>query len=202
MNNSATRFLAQLKGLDIRSLEPLQRVLLVTDGTLTEILEAAFLERIQLVKVLHQVVSPASSHEYLERKDDEAVIQRRVLLRGERSHRNYVYAESLIAIDRLEPAFRQDLVESNVPLGRLWLEHKLETYKEMIQVRSQNAGELSRYFECSDAALLLIRTYRVFSAGKPVMIISEHFPASYSNAVPQSNSARQLPPSHSRSDIQ
>ena len=97
--DSATDLLAKLKGLDISSLEPLQRVLLVTDGTLTEILEAAFLERIQLVKVLQQVVS---SHECLEWEDNEPVIERGVLLRGERSRRNYVYAKSLIAIDRLQ----------------------------------------------------------------------------------------------------
>jgi len=189
VNHSATSLLAQLKGLDIRSLEPLQRVLLVTDGTLTEILEAAFLERIQLVKVLQQVVSPVSSHECLEWKDGEAVLERRVLLRGERSRKNYVYAESLIGIDRLGPGFRQGLVESNMPLGRLLLEHQLETYKEMIQVRSQSAGELSLYFECSETALLLIRSYRVVSGGKPVMIITEHFPATFPNSVPQSNSA-------------
>jgi len=185
MNHCATELLAKLKGLDIRSLEPLQRVLLVTDGTLTEILEAAFLERIQLVKVLQQVVPTTSSHAWLDWKDDEAVLERRVLLRGERNRRNYVYAESLIAIDRLEPAFRQGLVESNLPLGRLWLVHKLETYKEMIEVRSQSAGELSSYFECSHTALLLIRRYRVFSARKPVMIITEHFPASFQNATPE-----------------
>ena len=172
-NDSATDLLAKLKGLDISSLEPLQRVLLVTDGTLTEILEAAFLERIQLVKVLQQVVS---SHECLEWEDNEPVIERGVLLRGERSRRNYVYAKSLIAIDRLQPAFRQDLLEANIPLGRLWLEHKLETYKEIIDVRSQSVGKLSCYFECLDAAVLLIRSYRVFCARQLTMIITEHFP--------------------------
>jgi len=177
-NDSATDLLAKLKGLDISSLELLQRVLLVTDGTLTEMLEAAFLERIQLVKVLQQVVS---SHECLEWEDNEPVIERGVLLRGERSRRNYVYAKSLIAIDRLQPAFRQDLLELNIPLGRLWLEHKLETYKEIVYVRSQSVGKLSCYFECSDAAVLLIRSYRVFSARQLIMIITEHFPAGFPN---------------------
>lgn len=177
-NDSATELLAKLKGLDISSLELLQRVLLVTDGTLTDILEAAFLERIQLVKVLQQVVS---SHECLEWEDNEPIIERGVLLRGERSRRNYVYAKSLIAVDRLQPAFRKDLLESNIPLGRLWLEHKLETYKEIVYVRSQSVGKLSCYFECSDAALLLIRSYRVFSARQLMMIITEHFPADFPN---------------------
>ena len=47
-------------------------------------------------------------------------------LRGSRSGTNHVYAESLIAADRLGPAFRRGLVESDVPLGRLWIEQKLE----------------------------------------------------------------------------
>ena len=50
-NMSAIDILARLNGFDVKSLDPLQRVLLVTDGTLTEILEANFFERIRLVKV-------------------------------------------------------------------------------------------------------------------------------------------------------
>ena len=83
VHHSGADLLGQLKGLDISSLEPLQRALLVTNGTLTEILEAVFLQRLGVVKVVQQVISPTSSHEDLEWKDDEVAVDRRVLLRGE-----------------------------------------------------------------------------------------------------------------------
>src|SRR5271157_1888940 len=182
---SAIDILARLDGLEISSLDPLQRVLLVTDGTLTEILEATFLERIQLIKVAQQVTHANASHAQLDPDPDhkETVIERKVLLRGEASGRNYAYAESLIAVDRLGPTFRNELLESNTPLGRLWLQYKLETFKELQSVRCQSANQFSCYFECAAASSLLVRTYRVFSGGRSLMIITEHFPTKYSPSV-------------------
>jgi chorismate-pyruvate lyase len=181
VNMSAIDILTKLNGFDVNSLEPLQRVLLVTDGTLTEILEANFFERIRLVKVSQRVVpATAASHALLDPTSGESLIERRILLQGEESHRNYAYAESLIAVDRLAPSFRDALLNSATPLGRLWLEHKLETFKELQEVRSQRADGLRQHFECTEAAPLLVRTYRVFSAAKPVMVITEYFPATYS----------------------
>lgn len=166
----------------MNSLGALQRVLLVTDGTLTEILEAHFFDRIRLVKVSQRLTSANASHSLIDPHPGEALIERKILLQGERSHRNYAYAESLIAVDRLDPSFRDGLLNSDTPLGRLWLEHKLETFKELQQVRSQSADGLCEYFNCVAATSLLVRTYRVFSAGKPVMVITEYFPTAYSRS--------------------
>ena len=179
---SAIDILARLNGFDVNSLDPLQRVLLVTDGTLTEILEANFFERIRLVKVSQRVIAATAAHTLLDPNPGEVLIERKILLQGEASHRNYAYAESLIAVDRLGLSFRDALLESDTPLGRLWLEHKLETFKELNKVRSERADGLCQYFECADSAPLLVRTYRVFSASRPVMVITEHFPAAYTNS--------------------
>ena len=179
---SAIDILAKLNGFDMNSLEPLQRILLVTDGTLTEILEANFFERIRLVKVAQQIIAATPTHELLDPNPGESLIERRILLQGEQSHRNYAYAESLIAVDRLGPVFRDALLNSYTPLGRLWLEHKLETFKELQEVRSQPADGLRGYFECAAITPLLVRTYRVFSAAKPVMVITEYFPTKYSQS--------------------
>lgn len=180
---SAIDILASLNGFDVNSLEPLQRVLLVTDGTLTEILEASFFERIRLVKVSQRVIAATVSHALLEPNPEEVVIERKILLQGERSLRNYAYAESLIAVDRLGTLFRDALLNSDTPLGRLWLEHKLETFKELQEVRCLSANGFSGYFECVETAPLLVRTYRVFSASRPVMVITEYFPAAYSHSM-------------------
>jgi len=180
---SAIDVLASLNGFDVNWLEPLQRVLLVTDGTLTEILEANFFERIRLVKISQNVISATASHGLLDPNPGEVLIERKILLQGEGSHRNYAYAESLIAVDRLDPSFRNELLDSDTPLGRLWLEHRLETFKELHEVRCQRANALCQYFECDDATPLLVRTYRVFSGSRPVMIITEHFPTAYSQNV-------------------
>lgn len=176
---SAIDIFNKLDGVSLSDMDPLQRVLLVTDGTVTEILEATFLERIQLIKVSEQLIPAIASHVQVGFDQGEALLERQILLRGSESKRNYAYAESLIAVDRLGPAFRDELVKSNTPLGRLWLDHRLETFKELLEVRCRTAGNLSHYFECSDSFQLLGRTYRVFSGKRAVMVITEYFPTRY-----------------------
>jgi chorismate-pyruvate lyase len=176
---SALDIFEKLRDVDVGALEPLQRIFLITDGTLTEILEAAFFERIQLIK-LEQNIAPASAlPDAGDFEGVERLLRRKILLRGAASGRNYAYAESLIAVDQLGPTFRDELLGSSTPLGRLWLEHKLETFKELREIRAQPAGALAAHFGCQAAAALLMRRYRVFSAAKPVMTIAEWFPLSY-----------------------
>jgi len=176
---TAIHVLAGMKGIDIHALDPLQRVLLVTDGTLTEVLEAAYLERIHLVKLSQRMVAPAAFHKLLIPNSGESFVERRILLRGSESARSYVYAESVIAADRLGPEFRQNLMESNIPLGRLWLSKKLETYKELLDTGSHLSPQISGHLDCAGDTLLLHRTYRVFSGRQPVMLVREHFPARF-----------------------
>jgi chorismate-pyruvate lyase len=171
--------LSKLRELDLASIDTLQRVLLVTDGTLTEILEAWGLERIVLIKLAHEVLRSSTRHDLLQVEAGDLIVDRKILLCGEKTHINYVYAESLIAVDRLDPQFRDDLLYSDVPLGRLWLTHRLETLKEMLAIRRQPAGSLSDYFKLRPDDSVFVRTYGVFSGGRPLMLITEHFPSTY-----------------------
>jgi chorismate-pyruvate lyase len=182
--------LLRLRALDLESIDVLQRVLLITDGTLTEILEAWRLERILLVKLGYQALRDADTDELLAVNNGDRVLERRILLSGEKSHINYVYAESLIAVDRLGSKFKNDLQHSNIPLGQLWLNHRLETLKEMVAIRRKAAGELSEYFNIPPEASIFVRRYRVFSGAAPVMLITEHFPSAYADATAEPADAK------------
>ena len=172
------RILRLLKELDVSALDPVQRVLLVTDGTLTEILEAIFLEPVELVKIGQKNVPVDASHAALDPEAGETIIERKIVLRGGQSGTQYVYAESVIAADRLSPAFRKGLLESDLPVGRLWIEHKLETFKEFLEVRFGADADLPADFTC-DRSSVFVRKYRVFSGGRPIMLITEHFPGTF-----------------------
>jgi chorismate-pyruvate lyase len=164
-----------LSGVDLRSLAPIQRVLLATDGTLTDTLEVVVLEPIRLVKIGQRVLPPGRSHNRLQLGPEERVLERRIILQGARSGARYVYAESAIAIDRLEATLTRDLFESDLPIGRLWSEHRLETYKELLEVWcGRRQPNLPAEFGASRLPLAG-RTYRVFAAGRPVMVITEQF---------------------------
>jgi chorismate-pyruvate lyase len=173
---SALDILAKLGGPGANCLTQLQRILVITDGTLTEILEAAALERIRLVKISQETVSSTTFDLHFTPAPGEVFLERNILLQGSKSNKNYVYAKSVIAVNRLPRSFDDELVHSDTPLGQLWLEHRLETFKELLETRFERAGELSKHFHCDASSTLLARTYRVSSGAMPVMVISESFP--------------------------
>jgi chorismate-pyruvate lyase len=177
---SAIDLFEGLKGIDVARLTPLQRILLVTDGTLTEILEAHLLERIELVKVSERTLTFDGCTVPIAVEPDETVLERKINLRGARSGAKYVYAESLILVDRLEPSFQRDLLETNIPLGRLWRHQRLETYKQLASIDCRPARELSIHLDCAEDSPILARAYDVFSSRRPIMRISEFFCAAAS----------------------
>lgn len=161
---------------DLSTVEGFSRALLVSDGTVTNLLEAYVGEPIELVP-LEQVVTRGSGRfAFLEPADEEAMALRSILLRGSRSKRNYLYAESQIALDRLSDEFRKDLVAGKLPIGRIWAQRRLETYKEMLEMGRRAAKELDRFFRVEADESVLFRTYRVFAERQPIMVITEVFP--------------------------
>ena len=172
-------FLSQFGDFDASALEPLQRILLISDGTLTDTLEAAFLESIGLRKLLiTNGPSPVALPE-LELAAGEPLMQRTILLYGETTGRTYVRAESQLALQRLPPRFQEELVDSNMPMGRLWSAHRLETWKELLMVARHEMGGMAVDFGTKPEAQCLARRYRVISGGRPLMLIAEHFPLRY-----------------------
>ena len=172
-------FLAQSRDFDARAYDMLQRVLLVCDGTLTDTLQAAFLEPIALRKLAIETTHAARAISELDVAAGAPLMERKILLCGETSGRVYVYAESLLVLDRLPARFREELVESGMPMGRLWSEHKLETWKELLSVGRHPMRELAVHFRAAPESECLVRRYRVISDGRPLMVITEHFPATY-----------------------
>ena len=160
-------------------LSTFQRIVLTTDGTLTEILEAYLFEKIRVVKLSEGLVSITQNILPLEVKQGNEVIERKILLQGKISRKNFIYAESILVTERLEEKFKDELLHSKTPLGRLWLEHKFETFKEIVDTAEESANKLSAYFPIKPEDKILSRTYRVFSRGQPIVIITEKFPASY-----------------------
>ncbi len=165
--------------IDPSKLSTFQRILLTTDGTLTEILEAYLLEKIQVVKLSEGLVSITRDLPQLELKRGSEVIERKILLQGKISRKNFIYAESILIPDRLDDNFKNELLKSKTPLGRLWLEHKIETFKEIVDSSKELAANLSAYFPINNEDSMLSRSYRVFSKRQAIMMITEKFPESY-----------------------
>ena len=172
------------KSLNISHIEPsslstFQRILLTTDGTVTDMLEAYFFEQIQLVKLSEKFTKLSNNIPKMDLYKGTEVIERKILLQGKISLKNYIYAESFVVLDRLNEKFRDELLKTKTPIGKIWLEQKVETFKEIIDTGKETANDLSEYFNIEATAHLLFRTYCVRSNSKPTIMITEKFPESY-----------------------
>ena len=82
--------------IDPSKLSTFQRIVLTTDGTLTEILEAYLFEKIRVVKLSEGIVSVNQDILPLKVQQRSEVIKRKILLQGKISRKNFIYAESVL----------------------------------------------------------------------------------------------------------
>jgi len=165
-------------GIDLAALSPLQQILLTTDGTVTEILEAYAGEAMQVVKLEQAVLEDAEPVAWLDAEHGGEILKRHILLQGSDSRRNFLYAESRIAVAHLDERVRRGLMESDKPIGLLLLEFRIETFKEILDCGRRSAGALAGHFTVDPEQALVFRTYRMISGGRPLMLITEMFPDS------------------------
>lgn len=162
--------------LDLSGLSPFQRILLTTDGTVTEILEAQLWEPIRLIKLFQEKRNAERAIPYLQITPGTEIIIRKILLQGESTLSNYIYAETIIVPENLDQHLQDGLLSTNKPLGRLMIEAKTETFREILTCKTEAAEELGKYFDRQANAILISRTYRIFSNQMPIMLITEKFP--------------------------
>lgn len=142
------------------------RVLLVTDGTVTHMLRAHFREPVEVRVEAHEFVvtedAKPTNHQWLETPDGGDILIRDVVLVGETSGRLFARARSWIALDRLTPEMREDIIAMRRSIGNVLLAHFSENRRELLWHGLTQEKTLER-------------TYRVIAGGKPLMVITETF---------------------------
>ncbi|MDP3984989.1 MAG: chorismate pyruvate-lyase family protein [Acidimicrobiia bacterium] len=160
--------------VNLRTLSPFQRALLVIDGTVTKFLEAFTLQPVDVALVSQELRRLPEQHDWLEVDADTPVIAREVTLRGRYDRFLHAYAASLLVIERLPESVQQGLTTNPGGLGRIILDSKLETRREVLWYGRQRTDQ-PRIREL-DGRQVLSRTYRIISGGHPLMLINEQFP--------------------------
>jgi chorismate-pyruvate lyase len=141
-----------------------------TSGTVTDFLERLVGENIDAHTHHHDIVE-AHKANALRVEEGEPLLHRAATLRGRASGCSYVYAESVIVVDRLPTGFCHQLETSTDPIGRILGEMG-------IAVTRQGVGEDVVPRQNGDVKVgdsLFARTYRIDSEQTPVMIINEWF---------------------------
>lgn len=163
------------------SLSLFQKVLLVTDGTVTQLVELYTGESIRVRKIENQIVAnkvvPVDVQRMLQTSDNNALLKRVILLCG--NSRSYIYAESYFVMERLPQDMRIKLETTNIPIGLLWREAKLETHREIIEYRRECNAAIAEHLGIDINSELLSRTYMLYTHRQPMGVITEKFPAGY-----------------------
>jgi chorismate-pyruvate lyase len=162
----------------LERLPPFLRALLVTDGTVTKILEAYFWEPVE-VDTLRQELSVAEAEvAWINVPEKEQVLVRQARLRGAESGNVYAMAFSVIRPALIPAPFRQRLINQEIGIGVLIRDSGLESYREVIDagVERGDAYEHMRDATRPRPMDLVYRTYRIIIDGKPVILITESFP--------------------------
>ena len=158
-----------------------------TTWTVTELLEHVAREPID-ADIRRQVIGPGSVDEWLGLPPGAPTLERAVVLAGRVTGRNFVYAESAIAADRLPGPVRSRLEASRDPIGRVLLDHELALRRHQLP-----GPVVARHADRTGGTLLdvvvLARRYRLIVDGAPAMVISEWFLAPVGEC-------RRRPPGH------
>jgi beta-ribofuranosylaminobenzene 5'-phosphate synthase len=159
-------------------ISPVQKFLLGTDGSVTQLLESITGKRV-VIKTLLQKVIPAdrTAADNLSIAEGDPVNFRIVEIRTEENGEVLIYAISHTPVNRLSPEFRDDLMKADIPIGRIINQHHIEARREILSTRVLPATEeAGRLFSICRNEPLLSRQYQIIHAGKPLIFIEEQFP--------------------------
>jgi chorismate-pyruvate lyase len=154
----------------------LARVLPVIGGTVTEVLEHHLGEPLRATAIDQRTRMCEQPLPILGLDRGALILERRVMLRGATTSMPVLYAESLIAVDRLDQPVRHQLLATDQPIGRVIRDNRVEIFREAPSCKRVWARHIAASFGMPPASRLLSRTYRMWNRGNPIMLVSEWFP--------------------------
>jgi chorismate-pyruvate lyase len=166
---------AGIQAVSAAELTPLQRALLVIDGTVTTFLEAWALEPVLVTRLWQRPQTLASPDRWLELPAGATFIERAVLLSGARSRGFFAFAESRINAGRLPAKMRGALEAGSGGLGQILLASGLESRREGLWCGREHLQAPPEPVAALTDGDFLTRSYRVTVAGLPLMQITERF---------------------------
>jgi chorismate-pyruvate lyase len=166
---------AGIEAVIAAELTPLQRALLVIDGTVTTFLEAWVLEPVLVTRLWQRPHTLSTPDRWLEMPAGSTLTERAVLLSGARSRGFFAFAESRINAGRLPAKMRAALEAGAAGLGQILLASGLESRREGLWCGREHLRSLPEPVAALTDGDFLTRSYRVTVGGLPLMQITERF---------------------------
>ena len=160
-------FLETLKNFDIPTC---LRICAGTDGSVTFLLEIMTKNEVSVETEEQYIVSADEDMAALLGIDPGEDVNHRtvILLAGGVP---YVHALSLAPIERMPKRVRQDMMQANIPIGKILRNSGVETRRDFDTIEMDDGQDLFT------SKLVLSRTYRIVHHNTTMMWIKERFPA-------------------------
>ncbi len=160
-------------------LQPIHRVLLGHDGSMTELLELISCCEVTLRTIKQSVVPcPPEAADLLAVAVGEPANERDILIIRQSDGSPLLYARSYTPLLRLEPAFKDDLMRANIPIGKIMQKYRIEARREILDVgyidNERNLEEL-----LARPPPYLWRSYNIITQRKPLITVKEYFSTSF-----------------------
>lgn len=153
-----------------------EKIFLTSDGTVTDLLSVYTNTDIQVVKILQEPdYSLAKEHPFC--PVNSQILKRSILLGNQ--IQNYIYAESIFVMDSFPAIIKSKLIETNCPIGQIWNNEKIETFREIIEYKLETNAVVSNYLNLDTDTKLISRSYYVYSNNKMLAMITEKFPINF-----------------------
>ncbi len=150
------------------------RMLLLSDGSLTLLLNASLLSSVRLQRLRQEEVSlDRDMAEYIEAEPGQTVIDRDVwLMNGEK---RVVYANSILPTSLMRDEIYNEIAKGDTPIGTLLSEQSILTRRDRLQIGRIMSLEICRELGLPDATVLWARRYRLHTEGGFKGAITEVF---------------------------
>lgn len=169
-----------LDDIDPSRLTPLQRALLVTDGTVTHLIEAYTFSPVEVVPLQEAEQASGIEHAWLELPIGNPVVTREVVLQtpatNAQASKIHAYAISHIVYQRLPMSVVEGLKSRTGGLGVLLQRTTWETRRDLLWWGVERATGLPDAIKHLESKPFLSRTYRIVAKKDPLMVITEKFP--------------------------
>ncbi len=155
------------------SLTPFHRACLLTDGSLTILLEAFTNSKIKISALKQKTVFPDKKLiKELKINSDEKLNEREVILSA--NEKPVVYAKSYSVISRLCDPAKTDILNTDVPIGKILKKHKVETHREITEIGMKTDTKIAGILNLTGDEILW-RSYIIIKENLPLMMIEEYF---------------------------
>lgn len=158
----------------VGNLSSAQKILLATDGSVTTILDVlkGHVNIRTLVQEFREADKEAAS--LLEINEGDTINYRVVVIEGKEP---LIYAISIIPVDRLNNDFKEDLIQADIPIGRILRKHNIESRREIKSVSvNDSTPEMAEIFKSNNP--MLTRTYKIIHKDQILIWLMETFPQS------------------------